>query len=142
MRKGIHCTTGGVGLLREEAGMTYSRKLHIVAYTGVYQILSGQAQDRYHGRKVCSGKGLSRRGRFYTMTAPQVNGLIGKDLSDENVCRLWMLHCMRYCPERWAKPPLHIRPARFRRWLTSPGVYPVSGFPRFTANLRALCPDR
>lgn len=142
MKKETHCTTGGVEPLREEAGMVYSRKLYIVAYTGVYQILSGQAQDRYHGQKVYSEKGLSRRGRFCTMTAPQVNGPIGKDLSDENVYWLWMLHCMQYCPERWAKPPLHIRFTGFRRWLMSPGVYPVSGFPRFTTNLWALCPDR
>lgn len=85
MRKDIHCTIGGVELPREEAEMTYSRKLYIVAYTGVYQILFSQAQDRYRGQKVYSEKGLSRRGRFYAMTAPQVNELIGKDLSDENV---------------------------------------------------------
>lgn len=68
MRKDIHCTIGGVELLREEVEMMYSQKLYIVAYTGVYQILFSQAQ-----------------GRFYTMTAPQVNELIGKDLLDENV---------------------------------------------------------
>lgn len=85
MKKNIHCTTGGVELLREEVGMMYSRKLYIVAYTGVYQILSSQAQDRYHGQRVYSGRGLSRKVRFCTMTAPQVNELIGKDLSDENV---------------------------------------------------------
>ena len=85
MRKDIHCTIGGVELLREEVEMMYSQKLYIVAYTGVYQILFSQAQDRYLGQKVYSEKGLSRRGRFYTMTAPQVNELIGKDLLDENV---------------------------------------------------------
>ena len=135
MRKDIHCTIGGVELLREEVEMMYSQKLYIVAYTGVYQILFSQAQDRYHGQKAYSEKGLSRRGRFYTMTAPQVNELIGKDLLDENVYWLWMLHCMQYCSERWAKPPLHIRFTRFRRRLMSPRVYSVSGFPRFTTNL-------
>ena len=85
MKKEIHCTTGGAELLREEAEMMYSRKLYIVAYTGVYRILFSQAQDRYRGQKVYSEKGLSRRGRSCTMTAPQVNELIGKDLSDENV---------------------------------------------------------
>lgn len=85
MRKDIHRTTGGVEPLREEVEMTYSQKPYIVAYTGVYQILFSQARDRYHGQKVYSEKGLSRGGRFYTMTAPQVNGLIGKDLLDENV---------------------------------------------------------
>ncbi len=125
MKKEIHCTIGGVELLREEVEMMYSQKLYIVAYTGVYQILFSQAQDRYHGQKVYSEKGLSRRGRFYTMTAPQVNELIGKDLLDENV----------YCSERWAKPPLHIRFTRFRRWLMSSRVYSVSSFPRFTTNL-------
>lgn len=52
MRKDIHCTTGGVELLREEVEMMYSQKLYIVAYTGVCQILFSQAQDRYHGQKV------------------------------------------------------------------------------------------
>lgn len=52
MRKDIHCTIGGVELLREEVEMMYSQKLYIVAYTGVYQILFSQAQDRYHGQKV------------------------------------------------------------------------------------------
>lgn len=57
MRKDIHCTIGGVELLREEVEMMYSQKLYIVAYTGVYQILFSQAQDRYHGQKVYSEKG-------------------------------------------------------------------------------------
>lgn len=39
MKKEIHCTIGGVELLREEVEMMYSQKLYIVAYTGVYQIL-------------------------------------------------------------------------------------------------------
>lgn len=56
MRKDIHCTIGGVELLREEVEMMYSQKLYIVAYTGVYQILFSQAQDRYHGQKVYSEK--------------------------------------------------------------------------------------
>lgn len=30
MKRNIHCTTGGVEPLREEAGMMYSRKLYIV----------------------------------------------------------------------------------------------------------------
>lgn len=34
MKKEIHCTIGGVELLREEVEMTYSRKPYIVAYTG------------------------------------------------------------------------------------------------------------
>ena len=85
MKKNIHCTIGGVELLREEVEMMYSQKLYIVAYTGVYQISFSQAQDRYHGQRVYSERGLSRKGRFYTMTAPQVNELIGKDLLDENV---------------------------------------------------------
>ena len=54
MKKEIHCTIGGVELLREEVEMMYSQKLYIVAYTGVYQILFSQAQDRYHGQKVYS----------------------------------------------------------------------------------------
>jgi hypothetical protein len=85
MRKDIHRMTGGVGPPREEAGMMCSGKLCIVAYTGAYQILPGQAQDRCHGQRVCSGRGLSRKGRFRTMTAPQVNELTGKDFLDENV---------------------------------------------------------
>lgn len=39
-------------LLREEVEMMYSQKLYIVAYTGVYQILFSQAQDRYQIQKV------------------------------------------------------------------------------------------
>ena len=35
MKKEIHCTIGGVELLREEVEMMYSQKLYIVAYTGV-----------------------------------------------------------------------------------------------------------
>lgn len=85
MRKDIHCTIGGVELLREEVETVHSQKLYIVAYTGAYQILFSQAQDRYHGQKVYSEKGLSRRGRSYTMAAPQVDGLIGKGLLGENV---------------------------------------------------------
>ena len=77
--------TGGVELLREEVEMMYSRKPCIVAYTGACQILFSQAQDRCHGQRVYSERGLSRKGRSCTMTAPQVNGLTGKDLSDENV---------------------------------------------------------
>lgn len=85
MKKSIQRTIGGVEPLREEVEMMYSQKLYIVAYTGVYQISFSQAQDRCHGQRVYSERGLSRKGRFYTMTAPQVNELIGKDLLDENV---------------------------------------------------------
>lgn len=56
MKKEIHCTIGGVELLREEVEMMYSQKLYIVTYTGVYQILFSQAQDRYYGQKVYSEK--------------------------------------------------------------------------------------
>lgn len=85
MKKNVHRAIGGVEPLREEVEMTYSQKLYIVAYTGVYQISFSQAQDRYHGQRVYSERGPSRKGKFYAMTAPQVNELIGKDLLDENV---------------------------------------------------------
>lgn len=85
MKKEIHCTIGGVELLREEVEMMYSQKLYIVAYTGVYQILFSQAQDRYHGQKVYSEKGLSRRGQVLHNDSPTGERTHRKDLLDENV---------------------------------------------------------
>jgi hypothetical protein len=47
MKKEIHCTIGGVELLREEVEMMYSQKLYIVAYTGGY--FSEKNSYFYHG---------------------------------------------------------------------------------------------
>ena len=81
----IECIIGGVELSRDEVETYYTAKKYIVAYGGIWQISFSQAQNKFCGQKVSRERGLSSRGRFYALSASEVNKLLGvKLLSEEN----------------------------------------------------------
>ena len=66
-----------------EIEKVYAEKKYIVNYSGVYAIHYSVAQNQYYGRKVIDCKGMTKRGRFYIMTAETVNHIIGKKVLNE-----------------------------------------------------------
>ena len=74
---------GNVELLPQEAAEVYERGLYIVAFRRVYQVNYSAAQGRYYGQEVyysADSLPLTRRGRYVSMTAAEVNRLIGHEL--------------------------------------------------------------
>lgn len=74
------CKIGTTELTESEAREIRESDKYIVNYGGVFQIEYSQAQRRYYGLKLYSGKGLTSRGRYHTMTAAEVNHLLGFNL--------------------------------------------------------------
>ena len=76
---------GNVELLPQEAAEVYERGLYIVAFRRVYQVNYSAAQGRYYGQEVYYSAAplpLTRRGRYVSMTAAEVNRLISHELLD------------------------------------------------------------
>ena len=74
---------GNVDLFPEEAAEAYERGLYIVAFRRVYQVNYSAAQGRYYGQEVyysADSLPLTRRGRYFSMSAAEVNRLIGHEL--------------------------------------------------------------
>nr|DAG43310.1 MAG TPA: hypothetical protein [Caudoviricetes sp.] len=74
---------GSVELTPEEAAAAYERGLYIVAFRRVYQVNYSAAQGRYYGQEVYYSADplpLTRRGRYISMSAAEVNRLIGHEL--------------------------------------------------------------
>lgn len=74
---------GNVDLFPEEAAEAYERGLYIVAFRRVYQVNYSAAQGRYYGQQVyysAASLPLTRRGRYFSMSATEVNCLIGHEL--------------------------------------------------------------
>lgn len=75
---------GGVELTPEEAMKYYQEERYIVNYGGIYQLHYSAAQRTVYGNKIYTGKGLTRKGRFFAMDAQTVNHLVGFKLVREN----------------------------------------------------------
>lgn len=71
---------GTTELTESQAREIYEADKYIVNYSGVYQICYSQAQRRFYGMKVYSGKGMTKAGRFHVMTGAEVNHLVGFNL--------------------------------------------------------------
>ena len=77
---------GPVELTEQEIQAIYEAGLYIVTYTKVYQLFYSVASRQYYGQLVyemnrAKGQpGFVKRGRFATLSAINVNRLVGFDL--------------------------------------------------------------
>ena len=84
MNNNIYCKAGNVELTKEEAEYIYNNKLYVVSYSGIYQPHFSQAQNRIYFMQICMEKGLARRGRFYKLSAKEINHIMGFEYLKEN----------------------------------------------------------
>lgn len=75
---------GSTELIESEIEKIYTENKYVVNYSGVYAIYYSTAQKQYYSRKVIDCKGMTKRGRFYIMTAEAVNHTIGKKVLNED----------------------------------------------------------
>lgn len=73
----LYCKAGTTELTKEDAFLIYNAKLYVVNSTAIYQPHYSQAQDAVYFTKIASVKGLAQRGRFYKLTAADINRLMG-----------------------------------------------------------------
>ena len=81
----IYCKAGSVELTEKEAFRIYEEKKYIVTSTAIYQPHFSQPQSAVYFSKVFTVKGMARRGRFYTLTAAQINRILGEELLIEEL---------------------------------------------------------
>ena len=81
----IYCKVGSVELTEKDAFRIYEEKKYIVTSTAIYQPHFSQAQNAVYFSKVFTVKGMVRRGRFYTLTAAQINRILGEELLIEEL---------------------------------------------------------
>lgn len=71
---------GPVELYLNEAIELYQSGKYIVTYSRIYQLFYSNAQKTVYGIEIFYHKGMARRGRFYALTASDVNHLVGFNL--------------------------------------------------------------
>jgi len=81
---------GSVELTEREAFRLYEEHKYIVAYKRVFELRYSAAQGRVYGSQIYEvpyrGQcGLTKRGRFFAMSAKEVNHLLGFRLVNENI---------------------------------------------------------
>lgn len=64
--------------------MTDEEKKYICTSSAIYQIHYSQAQQRFYGSKLFS-IGLAGRGRYYALTAKEINDICKKPLLREDI---------------------------------------------------------
>lgn len=74
---------GSVELSEKEAFRLYSEGMYIVTYSKIYALHYSHAQQRVYGHPIFTQQGMTRRGRYHTMTAAGVNRLVGIQLVNE-----------------------------------------------------------
>lgn len=74
---------GTTELTRDAVSKIYDDEKYVVNYSGVWQICYSMAQNQYYGLKVISYRGLSKRGRFYVMSAGDINHVLGQEILAE-----------------------------------------------------------
>lgn len=75
---------GSVELTEEEVKALYEAKKYICTYSGVYQIFYNENYG-FSGQLIIHYKNLARRGRFYSLTAKEINKIIGKSILREDI---------------------------------------------------------
>lgn len=78
---------GNVELTDNEALKLYKEHRYIVTYKSVYQLFYSQNVGGVYGNKIYyhyNTLPLTKRGRFYAMTAREVNKLIGHEILIED----------------------------------------------------------
>ena len=73
----IYCKAGRVELTKEQAFNIYENKKYIVTSTAIYQAHYSQAQKAVYFTKISEIKGMAKRGRFHTLTAKEINNILG-----------------------------------------------------------------
>ena len=68
---------GTIECTEEEVQKWYDAGKYIVKYNGVHQIFYSQAQQTYYTHHIIYKNGMTKRGRFFVMSAEQVNKLLG-----------------------------------------------------------------
>ena len=71
---------GNVELTKAQVENLHSNNRYIVTYSKIYTIEYSNAQKQYYGRPIFHYPGMAKRGRFHTMSAAEVNRLIGFNL--------------------------------------------------------------
>ena len=74
---------GNVELTEAEALKIYQEQKYIITYSKIYQLFYSAAQRTIYGNVIYQQPGLTKRGRFYTFTAAEVNRLLGYQLVNE-----------------------------------------------------------
>ena len=71
---------GNVEMSREKLEQIDIDNYYICSYVGVFQIFFSAAQNRYYGRKIINKKGMAQRGRFYILSAKNINDILGQKI--------------------------------------------------------------
>lgn len=75
----IYCKAGNVELSKKEAEEIYNNKKYICTSTAIYQPHFSKAQNQIYFTKITEIKGIAKRGRFYKLTAQEINKIIGRE---------------------------------------------------------------
>lgn len=70
---------GGVELTEQEAQQLFNDRRFIVTYGKIYDIT--YRNGSFHGKEIYKSKGMTRRGRYFALTADQINNLVGFKLA-------------------------------------------------------------
>ena len=73
----IYCKAGNVELTKSEAEEIYNNKKYIVTSTAIYQPHFSVAQNQIYFTKIATIKGIVKRGRFYKLTAEEIDNILG-----------------------------------------------------------------
>ena len=74
---------GSAQLTEAEALKIYNNDNYIITYSKIYQLHYSAAQHTIYGSVIYQQPGLTKRGRYYTFTAAEVNNLLGYQFLNE-----------------------------------------------------------
>lgn len=73
----VYCKVGGFEFEKCEAFNIYENGRYVVTSAGIYQPHYSNAQQMVYFRKITEIRGLVSRGSYHTMTAEEINNLLG-----------------------------------------------------------------
>lgn len=78
----VYCTAGRVELTKEDAFRIYENKKYIVTSYGVFQpeYHDNQPEQYITFRKISNIKGMTKRGRYHTLTGDEINHILGEQI--------------------------------------------------------------
>lgn len=74
---------GTTELTEADVKSIHEQNKFVVNYSGVFQPHYSEAQKQFYFSKICSVKGISKRGRFYVLDGAYINKLLGYTLINE-----------------------------------------------------------
>jgi len=82
----IYCKAGNVELSEVEAEEIYNNKKYVVTSTAIWQPHFSHAQkQQIYFTKIADIKGIAKRGRFYKLSAGEINHILGYDYLREDL---------------------------------------------------------